>query len=72
VISKLEVYFLVIGDGLPSCHVILQTSICKRVLYSIRELFSFHLLKCFLNLIVYRKARVVRDDILVIVFYSLV
>jgi hypothetical protein len=46
---------------LPDLH-------CEYVLYSIRELFSFHRLKCLQNDILYRKAGSVTDDILGFVF----
>jgi hypothetical protein len=71
VLSKLDVYFGVIGKGLHSCHLIFQAYMCEQVVYSIRELFSLHVLKCLQSDIVYRKARVVTGDIFVFAFYSL-
>jgi hypothetical protein len=72
VILKLDVYFGVTGNGSHSCHLMFQAYKCKQVVYSIRELFSFLVLECLQNHVVYRKARDLIAVILVIVFYSLV
>jgi hypothetical protein len=72
VICKLDVYLGVIGNRLHSWRVIFQACICEQIVYSIMELFSFHLLKCLENHIVCRKERVVRADILLFEINSLV
>jgi hypothetical protein len=60
----------VIHNRLYSSHNFLGLHVC--VVYNITELFSSHQLKCLQNHSVYSEVLVVTDDILVIVFFTLV